>query len=646
MCGIVGFLNPDGIGDETAAHHLVARMRDRLVHRGPDDEGVWLDCAGGLALGFRRLSLLDPSPAGHQPMLSGDGRYVIVCNGEIYNFAALRVEIEAVSGPRSWRGHCDTEVLVEAIALWGVEEAIGRVNGMFAFALWDRRERVLWLGRDRIGKKPLYYGWAGKSFIFGSELKTFRPHPKFNPEISPDALGGFLQLGYVLGPRTIFSAISKLPGGCLLRLDQGAAARRDTPAPTAYWKLRDVALAGLDAQASGLHVDDDELEATLRDAVACRMVADVPVGVFLSGGIDSSLVTALMTAGSSAQVRSFAIGFPIEQWNEAHHARAVAKHLGTQHEELCISPAEFIGVIRDLPGICDEPIADDSLAPTTLLSRMARRSITVALSGDGGDELFGGYQRYATIDRWIACRSALPGPVRSLAGSVVGRFGVPVAKRRGSLRLERRLRLLGSLLGDGDAERFNEMVMSQSLDPNTLLATPGTIRHPLTGGDYTLGRSTPIDRMTFMDMASYLTDDILAKVDRASMSASLEVRCPLLDHRVIELSWRYSTASKYRNGKGKLPLRALLYRHVPRAELDRPKMGFNAPVEVWLRRELRDWAEALMSREALARHGLLNVSACRRLWEDFAQHGRGWDRVIWNLLTFQAWHESATAEAA
>lgn len=644
MCGIVGFLNSDGIADEASSRQLIGHMRDHLLHRGPDDDGAWLDCAGGLALGFRRLSILDLSPAGHQPMLSGDGRYVIVMNGEVYNFAAIRTEIETVRGPLPWRGHCDTEVLLEAIALWGVQAALCRVNGMFALAVWDRHDRVLWLARDRIGKKPLYYGWAGESFIFGSELKALRPHPRFDARVSPDALSEFLQLGYVLGPHSIFSAISKLPGGHLLRLDRRAAARCETPAPSAYWSLRDVALAGLDAQASGRPACEEELEETIRDAVACRMVADVPVGAFLSGGIDSSLVTAMMAAGSSAQVRSFAIGFPVERWNEAPHARVVAEHLGTQHEELCISPAEFIAVVRDLPSICDEPIADNSLAPTTLLSRMARRSVTVALSGDGGDELFCGYQRYDTVDRWIAHRAALPGPARWLASGLIKHLGVAMARRRGSRQLERRLSLLSSLLGDGDPERFSELVMSQSLDVDGLLATSGATRHPLTSGAYTLGRSTPIDQMTFMDTASYLTDDILAKVDRASMSASLEVRCPLLDHRVIEMSWRFPTAAKCRDGTGKLPLREILYRRVPRAIVDRPKMGFSAPVQVWLLHELRDWAEALMSREALARHGLLNVDACRRLWEDFAQHGRGWDGMIWNLLTFQAWHASMTAE--
>ena len=638
MCGIVGFMRGNGWRDEDEALDLVRRMSDRLVHRGPDDDGAWTDPAG-IALGFRRLSIIDLSPAGHQPMLSADDRYAVVMNGEIYNFPDIRAEIEQARGPVAWRGHSDTEVLVEAIALWGVEAAIARANGMFAIGIWDRQERVLSLARDRIGKKPLYYGWAGDCFLFGSELKALWPHPQFDYSISPDALGDFLQLGYVPGERTIFSAISKLPGGTILTLDPAAAAARQAPRPHPYWSLRDVAAAGLDAQASGQVPDEAELEALLRDAVAMRMVADVPVGAFLSGGVDSSLITALMTENATEQVRSFSIGFGVTEWNEAEHAKGVAQHLGTRHEELYVSPAELVAVVEDLPGILDEPFADDSMIPTTLLCRLARRQVTVALSGDGGDELFAGYARYAAIDQWLSRRATLPAFGRMLASGLVNGLAGP-AGRFTSVRMQRRLLLLGSLLDHGDPDRVHEMLVSQSLQPGELLVAGGGEGRPLTGGTFNLGRSNAIDRMTFIDTASYLTDDILAKVDRASMSTSLEVRCPLLDYRVIEMSWRFPASAKVSGGVGKRPLRDMLYRHVPRALVDRPKMGFGAPVEVWLTNELRDWAEALMSREALASHGLLNVDACRQLWENFAYRGRGWNRVIWNLLMFQAWHQS------
>lgn len=642
MCGIVGFVRIGGLGDAAAADSLVRRMSDRLIHRGPDDSGSWTDPAG-VALGFRRLSIIDLSPAGHQPMLSADGRYAVVMNGEIYNFQDIRAEIEQARGPVAWRGHSDTEVLVEAIALWGVEAAVGRANGMFALGIWDREARTLSLARDRIGKKPLYYGWAGESLLFGSELKALREHPQFDDAISSAALGDFLQLGYVPGEPTIFSAIRKLPGGTILRLAADAAPGT-LPRPVPYWSLREVAEAGLEAQAAGRVPREGELEALLRDAVARRMVADVPVGAFLSGGIDSSLVTAMMAEAGGEQVRSFSIGFGVAEWNEAEHARNVATQIGTRHEELYVSAADLVAVVEDLPGILDEPFADDSMIPTTLLCRLARRQVTVALSGDGGDELFAGYARYAAVDQWLSRRNTLPRFGRALASGLANGLAGPAGRLSG-VRMQRRLLLLGSLLDHGDADRVHEMLVSQTLRPGALLAAGGEAGRPLTDGTFNLGRSNAIDRMTFTDMSSYLIDDILAKVDRASMSTSLEVRCPLLDYRVIEMSWRFPAAVKCQDGTGKQPLREMLYRRVPRALVDRPKMGFGAPVEVWLTHELRDWAEALMSREALGRHGLLNVEACRTLWEDFTQRGRGWNRVIWNILMFQAWHNALAAGA-
>lgn len=639
MCGVVGFLTADGILDEPSARRLLIAMRDQLIHRGPDDGGAWLDPPAGFALGARRLSILDLSAAGRQPLLSADGRYVVAMNGEIYNFPELRAEIEAARGGHSWRGHCDTEVLAEAIALWGVSAAISRINGMFAIAAWDRRERELWLVRDRVGKKPLYYGWAGNTFVFGSELKAFWPHPEFDARVSIDALAGFLQLGYVLGEEAFLEGVKRLPAGHLLRVDRRVTVRRELPAPTPYWRLRDVAIEGLASQRAGRVPDQEELTTLLADAVARRMVADVPVGSLLSGGIDSSLITALMCAARRSEVRTFSIGFNAEGWNEAQHAVAVARHLGTRHEELYVSPTEFLGVVHELSDICDEPLADNSIVPTVLLSRMAARNVTVALSGDGGDELFVGYQRYGDVDRLIAARGVIPAPLRSLAGSLNDLVCRPAAERWGSTRLERRLALLSQLLRNADPVRFQHLIMSQSLDVRELLTRPYRASQLLEDDAYDLHASTAVDRMTYMDTASYLVDDILFKVDRASMSASLEVRCPLLDHRIIELSWRFPTAMKCSDRVGKLPLRNILYEYVPRAIVDRPKWGFSAPVHLWMENELRDWAEALMSRQALATHGLLNVGACRKLWEDFAHQRRGWNPIIWNILMFQEWYE-------
>lgn len=639
MCGFAGFFTPDAISDEVSAHRLLMLMRDQLVHRGPDDAGAWIDCASGVALGARRLSIMDLSPAGHQPMSSSNGRYLLVMNGEIYNYTDILAEVEMASGTRNWRGHCDTEVLVEAIALWGVEAAISRINGMFALAAWDRRERQLWLARDRIGKKPLYYGWAGDVFVFGSELKALWVHPQFDFETSAPALAGFLQRGYVLGEQASVAGIRRLSPGHTLSLDQRAVRARQAGAPRAYWRLRDIALAGLDAQASGRIPDEEELVAVLNDAVARRMVADVPVGCFLSGGIDSSLVAALMATTAPSEIRTFTIGFEIPDWDEARHARAVADHLGTRHEELYVTANEAMSIVHDLPDICDEPFADNSMIPSVLLTRMAGRHVTVALSGDGGDELFVGYQRYGAADRLLAWGAAIPAPVRAFAARINNSLSRPAAARWGTARLERRLHLLSHLLQDNDPIVFQDLIMSQSLDVDSLLTTPAQFDHLAANSPYRFDHATRIDRMTFMDTMSYLVDDILFKVDRASMAASLEVRCPLLDHRLIELAWRLPTAAKWSGKRGKLPLRDILYQRVPPGLLERPKMGFSAPVQIWVKNELREWAEALMSHESLSQHGLLDVPNCRKLWLDFTQYQRGWDRLIWNILMFQAWYE-------
>jgi asparagine synthase (glutamine-hydrolysing) len=646
MCGIVGYLTPGGFADAERAASTVEAMRDRIIHRGPDDAGTWLDPEAGLAFGFRRLSIMDLSPAGHQPMLSASGRYVIVFNGEIYNFAEIRAEIEAVRGaPHPWRGHSDTEILLEAVAQWGFEATLRRANGMFAMAVWDRAERTLWLGRDRIGKKPLYYGWAGDTFLFGSELKALGAHPRFDTRISAEAVNDFMQLGYTLGARTIFTGTLRLPQGGFLKLDPAAAAARSLPEPRLYWNLRDVALAGLDAQAAGRAPSIEEIEDLLKDAVARRLVADVPVGAFLSGGIDSSLVTAIMAAVAPGQVRSFAIGFDVPGWDEARFAKPIAAHLKTQHEELYLTKADILAAAQDLPRLFDEPFADDSAIPTYLLCRMARRDVTVALSGDGGDEFFAGYtQRYAGAIRMLGLAGMLPKPLRTL-GAKLSDGLAPVASGIAGNRQARRMRLLARLLGAPGPEAFNAALMSPMLDLDGLLADHKARPHPLEAAEYGLGRSGALDRMTFTDQMSFLVDDILAKVDRASMAVSLEVRCPLLDYRMLELSWRVPAEQKLEGGIGKRPLREILYRHVPRPLVDRPKQGFGAPVHSWLLTDLRDWAEALMSREALASHGLFDAEACRKLWESFAHQGRGWDRAIWNLLMFQAWHADLSATA-
>ena len=643
LCGFVGLLNPSGIADERRAASLIAAMRDQLIHRGPDDAGSWIDATAGFALGSRRLSIRDLSPAGHQPMLSADGRVVLALNGEIYNAAEIRIEIDAVSGAVRWRGHSDTEVLVEAIALWGVEAALHRCNGMFALAVWDRQDQTLYLARDRIGKKPLYYGWAGAEFIFGSELKALWCHPAFDASIDPAALTDFLRVGYVPGSRSIFGSTSKLLAGHFIAIGPDAATRRVPPESKTYWDRKEIACRGLDARNSGNTATAEELETVLRDAVGIRTLADVPVGGLLSGGIDSSLVVALMAETASGSLHTYAVGFDRPAWDESVHARAVARHLGTRHHEMRILPSDVRALVPALPAIFDEPLADDSMIPTTLLCRAARQDVTVALSGDGGDELFAGYDRYVDAARWLTRRRAIPRPLRSVAGAAAAVLAGPAAGFLGWNKTERRLHLFAALMADDTAEHFNAAIVSRELEPDDLMAAPIGAPNVLLGAEYCLGRATDIDRFLFMDMGSFLIDDILAKVDRASMSASLEVRCPLLDHRIIEMSWRFRPEEKTRDGLGKRPLRQILQRYVPTPLVDRPKMGFNAPVQLWLLDILRDWADALLSREALGRHGLLNVDACRRLWEGFSQHGRSWTPTIWSLLMFQAWHQSMTA---
>ncbi len=568
-------------------------------------------------------------------MVSASGRFVLALNGEIYNAEALRAELAASGCTIAWRGHSDTEVLLEAIAHWGLQATLRRSNGMFALALWDRADRCLSLARDRIGKKPLYYNWAGNTFTFGSELKALWRHPGFDTALDPVALADYLRLGYVIGPRSIFASARKLPPGTVLTLGPDGNPRTES-----YWNVKDVALDGLAARASGQSANQDELDALLRDAVRIRMIADVPVGSLLSGGIDSSLITALMAEQTSEPIRTFAVGFGIRELDEVRHARLVADSLGANHSETMISAAHVRALVEQLPTIYDEPFADDSMIPTTLLCRAARRDVTVVLSGDGGDELFAGYERYPDAARWLARRRLVPLPLRYLARDVAAHIARPAAGALGWRRTERRLRLLDDLLADDGAEHFNAAIMSRTLDPDALMAVPARSGNPLLDDAYRLGQATDIDRMMLQDCGSFLVDDILAKVDRASMSESLEVRCPLLDHRVIEMAWRFQATDKARDGLGKRPLRALLHRHVPRILVDRPKMGFTAPVDVWLRDSLRDWAESLLSREALASHGLLNVAACRNMWDDFAVRGRAWNPTIWSVLMFQAWHAS------
>jgi len=640
MCGIAGLIRFAADLPEEELRARAARMATAIVHRGPDAEGVYADAAAGVALSHRRLSILDLTEAGAQPMRSHDGRLTMVFNGEVYNHAELR---EALPGC-AWRGHSDTEVLLEAIARWGIEAALRRAVGMFAFAVWDAADRSLLLARDRVGEKPLYYGLAGSSLVFGSELKALRAAPDFCRDIDRDALDDYMRHGCVHAPRAIYRDARKLPAGAWLRVPRGRVAEALTLAPTRYWSLEDVASRAGEAAARDEDAVD-ELERLLQRAVAGQMVADVPVGAFLSGGIDSSTVVALMQASSSRRVRTFSIGFHEPRYNEAQYASQVAAHLQTDHTELYVSLEEARAVIPELPRIYDEPFADASQIPTYLVSKLARQHVTVSLSGDGGDELFGGYSRYTLADELWRYLGRIPQGGR--VGLAAGMRSIPPAAWNSLSRvLPRRLRVdhmgdkvhkLAGIAGARDARQVHALLHTQYREAGAVVegarasTEPG--RHGLWGRD---GRLVT-DNMMLGDALWYLPDVILVKVDRAAMAVSLETRAPYLDHRVVEFAFGLPSSLKIRGGTTKWLLRRVLDRHVPRALVERPKMGFNVPIELWLRGSLRQWASDLLAPDRLRAQGYLRADTVWSAWEAHLSGARNLEHFLWNALMFQAW---------
>ncbi len=623
-------------------------MAESLRHRGPDDSGEWLDAETGIALAFRRLAIIDLTPTGHQPMESGSGRFVVVFNGEIYNFHELRQQLTAC-GVR-FRGRSDTEVLLAAVETWGVRDALVRFNGMFAFALWDRVQRTLHLARDRAGEKPLYYGWMGNTLLFGSELKALRAHPAFSAQLDRSALTLFMQYGYVPDPHSIYRGVAKLSPGMLVSFPSDQPATNAAPVP--YWSWRDVAESGAAAPFRGTEQDAvDALQTLLLDAVKIRMQSDVPLGAFLSGGIDSSTIVAMMQAQSATPVRTFTIGFHDERHNEAEFAAAVARHLGTEHTELYVTPDEVMAVIPKLPRLYDEPFADTSQIPTYLVSELARRQVTVSLSGDAGDELFGGYSRHQSGPqlwrgiRWMP-RSLRAGAAAVLLAGIASPGRLTKALNRvtrhwtGKRPLSERLRESAGILPSVSPAAVYDFLVSHWKQPALVVHdAPNGGRSSSNGGVPHLNGGLE-HLMMYLDSVSYLPGDILVKLDRASMGVSLEGRIPMLDPRVIEFAWRLPVALKIRHGTRKWALRQVLYRYVPRQLVDRPKRGFHVPIAEWLRHPLRDWAESLLDEHRLRQEGVFQVAPIRQKWQEHLAGTSRWDQHLWNVLMFQSWQEA------
>lgn len=656
MCGIAGFMHSAGTCDIGKDKSVLKEMTGRLSHRGPDDGGHWHDALHGVGLGHRRLSIVDLSPNGRQPMQSASSRYVLVFNGEIYNHLQLRSTLESAGHSPAWRGHSDTETLLAGFDAWGIRATVERAIGMFAFAVWDRESAALTLVRDRLGEKPLYYGWQRRGgapvFLFGSELKALQVHPAFEDDIHRGALSLQLRHGYIPGPYSIYRDVAKLPPGHMVTVSR----RRREPEMVAYWSALDAGLSG-----AGKPVPCDpeqavnQLESLLEDAVRQQMVADVPLGAFLSGGIDSSTIVALMQRQSMRPVKTFSIGFHEDGYNEAEHAKAVAAHLGTEHTGLYVTARDALAVIPQLPALYDEPFSDPSQIPTFLLSRLARQHVTVSLSGDAGDELFSGYSRYGRTARLWNRLSATPVAVRRMAALALRSVSpqswdqltqpfkpiLPAGIRSGNVG--HKLHKGAGLLQSGSIDALYHGIMSHWLDPASVVIGGAEPLTSMTCGLPGFCGQDALTQMMMQDLHTYLPDDILVKVDRAAMGVSLETRVPFLDHRIVEFALRLPQSLKWREGQTKWVLRQVLYRHVPRALIDRPKAGFAVPIGQWLRGPLRDWAHVLLAPERLRNEGFLEAGPIVQKWNEHLSGACNWEHHLWNVLMFQAWLEANKA---
>jgi asparagine synthase (glutamine-hydrolysing) len=655
MCGITGFIQSVDFNLD-AATVIATRMANAIVHRGPDDSGVWLDEQAGLALAHQRLSIVDLSPAGHQPMKSPGGKYVMVFNGEIYNHQELRLELEKLSQFNAslnegvsevhWRGHSDTETLLAAFEAWGIEATLKKTVGMFAIALWDRELNVLTLARDRIGEKPLYYGFQNKTFMFGSELKALKAHPDFLSEIDRSVLCLYLRHCYIPAPFSIYKGIYKLLPGTYVQLNLVADLELPTLTPKAYWSMEDVAKMGAAYPFQGSDAEAiSALDKQLRESIGLQMLADVPLGAFLSGGVDSSTIVALMQAQSDRPIKTFSIGFEEDGFNEASYAKDVAMHLGTDHTELYVSSAEAMEVIPLLGKMYDEPFADSSQIPTYLVSKMAKQHVKVSLSGDAGDELFCGYNRYALGDNWSAIKNT-PSQFRKIASKAIN--SIEPKTWDGIFRKISRIKRTPENMGD-KIEKLVKVMSAETIQEayQRLVSATDRPEHIVLGATEPeswltkIGMKLPFydkkQHMMYMDTMTYLPDDILVKVDRAAMANSLEPRVPFLDHRLIEFAWRLPMNMKMRNGKTKWILRQVLYKYVPKGLVDRPKAGFSIPLADWLCGPLRSWVEILLDEKRLKEEGYFNVCYVRNLWAAQLSGKRNNQALLWNILMFQAW---------
>lgn len=638
MCGITGFIDRRLSFTLEERERTLRAMTDSLIHRGPDDSGLWFDHHAGAGMGHRRLSIVDLSPSGHQPMISACGRFVIAYNGEVYNFEEIRAELQALG--RSFRGRSDTEVILEACAHWGIDRVLPRLIGMFAIALWDRDERLLFLARDRLGKKPLYWYSEGDVTMFASELKALRLHSGWSPQVDRDAVAAFMRHNYIPSPWSIYKNVHKLEPGTILRLDG-----RSAPQKSPYWDFGAVVEQALARRVRGA---DNEvvsaLDELLQDAVSRRMVADVPIGALLSGGVDSSVVAALMQKASTRPVRTFSIGFGEAGYDEAPFAKAVARHLSTDHTELYVEPGDTLDVIPNLAEWYDEPFADSSQIPTYLVCRLTRAHVTVVLSGDGGDELFAGYNRYFYGSQIWSQANVAPQWMRRHASRFIKRVPVDRWDRVGSIvparirppQFGHKLHKLADAIAIEDPDAVYRQMVSHWSDPNSLVLGASEPHGLLWDPGNRTRVPDFVERMQFVDTLTYLPDDILVKVDRASMAVSLEARAPLLDHRVVEFAWTLDKSHKIREGQGKWALRQVLYKYVPKELIERPKMGFGVPLDRWLRGPLREWAESLLAETKLRQQGLLDPAPIRQRWASHL-NGENWAYPLWNVLMLQDW---------